>query len=253
MRKQTPAHSAQQALIRNAIGAIETDARDPALTDKVARVYGYTTAAANLLLAGVLAPPEFRGFVDALVGVAGDRSDWFSASDKEIARHAGRSTKWVQDWRRDLTKWQTAQKVTFIEIEDNYMDRDGEKHPHRYRVHLSRFVAECALDARASNEWETNREAAIERAARTLKGSLPKMLPRSSRTRRREQNAATMIERSLNHAVTLIQKAVEIEAQVSGQVKISPEIIKTLRLHLETLTKVVENFSTTPNMERKSK
>src|SRR5687767_6431176 len=61
--------------------------------------FAHVTDSTSFLLALWECPPEFRGFIDALIGVAGyraKRDEWFSASDKEIARRANRSKKWVQ-------------------------------------------------------------------------------------------------------------------------------------------------------------
>jgi hypothetical protein len=179
--------------------------------------FGHTTDAANFLLADVECPPEYRAFIDALVGVAGDREDWFPASDDVIAERAGRSTKWVQRWRDDLTGWQRANRMTFIEIEDHYTDMNGDRHAHKYRVHLSRLAAEIAQEARGGGDWSKNPGKALAKAAKEKRVSIPTILPRRRRGRKREPDAEAVINRNLRTAATLIEKAVSLVEVVKLQ------------------------------------
>src|SRR5258705_6386404 len=84
--------------------------------------FAHVTDETNFLLALWESPPAFRAFIDAVIGVAGYRagkSEWFKASDKEIARRAGRSEKWVQMHRKEFLSWQKKHNVAFLDIEDN--------------------------------------------------------------------------------------------------------------------------------------
>ncbi len=179
--------------------------------------FGHTTDAANFLLADVECPPKHRAFIDALVGVAGDREDWFSASDDVIAERADRSTKWVQRERDDLTGWQRANRMTFIEIEDHYTDMNGDRHAHKYRVHLSRLAAEIAQEARGGGDWSENPGKALAKAAKEKRDSIPTILPRRRRGRKREPDAEAVINRNLRTAATLIEKAVSLVEVVKLQ------------------------------------
>lgn len=229
------------ALTRNAEGGaavapVETGIESH-LIDQLAADYSDATGAANLLLAAVQMPPEFRGFIDALLGIAGGRDGWIEASDKQIASHAGRSTKWVQDWRKNLREWQTKNKATVIQIEDNYMDEGGEKHPHRYRVRLSRYAAACALLARASAEWERDPQRALDSVTRAARKTIPQ-LPQPKPRTRRKPDAARLIHQRLSTAITLAKKALEVRNMTGGNVEIDPQLIAELRA-------VLEKFSTT--------
>src|SRR4051812_43480178 len=76
---------------------------DPQL-EQLAADYAHCTASASFLLAGWNLPPELRGYVDAMVGVGGERvrrAEWFRANDETIARHMGRSVKTVQRDRKE--------------------------------------------------------------------------------------------------------------------------------------------------------
>lgn len=231
--------SAQLALLRSA-GEVAPAALgiEAELVDQLAADYSDATGAANLLLASALMPPEFRGFVDALVGLAGGRDSWFEASDKQIAAHAGRSTKWVQDWRKQLADWQTKNKASVIEIEDHYMDAEGGKHPHRYKVHLTRYAAACALEARASRDWDSNPQRAIAEAARVMRRAMPEPPAKNNKNQRRRPDAASLIHTRLKSAITLVRKAVELQGMTGGRVEIDAQLINELR-------GVLEKFSTT--------
>src|SRR5258707_3682512 len=77
--------------------------------------FAHKTDATNFLLAEWGCPAALRGFIDAVIGVAGYRasgSEWFPASDEQIADRAGRCTKWVQDQRKELIKWQVSRQVS---------------------------------------------------------------------------------------------------------------------------------------------
>ncbi len=241
LRRNAGASVSAGALIASVI-TTDPDTSDPTPTvladrqaKRLAADYGQTTASANFLLAGAKCPPEHRAFIDAIVGVAGGRAEFFTASDETIARHVGRSSKWVQMHRRELLAWQTSERVTLIEIEDNYRDADGAHHAHRYRVHLARFAAESTIDARLAPDYGTHPGKALEAAALTYRDSLPTMQPRKRRKRDRQPDAATEISRALKYAATLIDKALAVHQLCAGRVEIDPAQIAALRAQVAAL------------------
>jgi hypothetical protein len=192
--------------------APETGAGD---TSGLVSDFNLTTDAANFILADVECPIEHRPFIDALIGVAGQRNDdWFKASDKTVAARMGRSAKTVARHRDDLEAWQRANKITFVEIQDQYTDADGKRHPHRYRVHLSRLAVETVLDAQTSAQWRMNPGVAMADAARAKRDSLPDMPSRTRRGKKREPDAEAMIAKNLKTAATLIKKAADMREAV---------------------------------------
>jgi hypothetical protein len=177
--------------------------------------FAHATDATNFLLAGAECPPELRPLVDALIGLAGDRTDWFIANDKQIAARLHKSTKTVQRYRDNLSTWQLANGYTLIEVEDNYMDRDGQKHPHKYRVHVARLAIEATQNACAARPDNPSR--AIERAAQAKVSSIPSTTPLRRRGKKREPDAESIINRSLRAAQTLITKAAKLQETVKMQ------------------------------------
>lgn len=114
--------------------------------------FAHVTDSVNFLLASWDCNLVLRGFIDAVIGVAGYRAGgdkWFKATDRKIALRANRSTKWVQNQRKQLVSWQTRHNVAPIDIEDNKYNQ-GDKRPHKYRVNIARLVVETILDAKDS-------------------------------------------------------------------------------------------------------
>ena len=139
--------------------------------------FAHNTDAASFLLSAWGCPPEFRGFIDVIVGLSGYRAksgEWFHASDEELSRRANRSTKWVQNQRQEFLKSQHQYNVAMVDIEDNDYN-DGHPIPHRYRVNLPRIAAEVTLNARQSKTWGSNPGIALEESAKILRDSLPEV------------------------------------------------------------------------------
>jgi hypothetical protein len=221
---------AQSALARNASAATRQPGNiaelpfpaplpKPELAPKVIAEgitdFGQATDAACFLLADVQCPPEHRAFVDCLIGVAGGRVDWFEASDEIIAMRAAKSCKWVQRHRDEFDAWQRENLCTLIEVRDNFTDAEGKRHPHRYRVHISRLAVETMLEARLDSlAFQKNPGLAIERAARAKRDSVPNMPPRQRRGRKREPDAETTINKNLKMAATLIGNAAKLVSAI---------------------------------------
>ncbi len=212
--------------------------RDPEL-EQLAADYAHTTASANFLLAGWNLPPELRGWVDAMIGVGGERvkrAAWFGANDETIARHMGRSVKTVQRDRKEYLAWAKREKCSVIEVEDHFYDREtGETTPHRYRIHLARLAAEAALDARHSRQWQTNPGVALEDAASTVRKAHPVGKIHTARKRQARNDAETRIRSNLNFAHTKIERALEMHTATGGQAEISLQQIQDLERALERL------------------
>jgi hypothetical protein len=236
---------ARLALLRSATATNDHDeaddtvdaaTRDDERKQRLIADYGHTTDAASLLLAGANCPPEHRGFIDAVVGIAGGRTDWFSVTDKIIATRGGRSTKWVQMHRKELLEWETAHDTTFIEIEDSYTDADNTHHAHKYRVHLAAFAADTKLDAEHSTEWRMNPGKALEEAAKTYRDSIPTMPPRRKRRRTRTPNNEELIERELKRARTCLEKVLNLQPMDGSRAEMNTDLLATLQAQLAQLT-----------------
>ncbi len=224
--------------------------------------FAHTTDATNYLLALWDCPPVFRAFLDAVIGVSGFRAaktEWFKATDRQIAARANRSTKWVQNQRRDLLKWQTQNNVSLVDIEDNKYNQ-GEKTPHKYRVHIAHLAAETTLDARDSLNWKHHRfDEAIEEAAKIARDSLPEVPIHVKHKRTSRPDAETSMERQLRFALTKVKRAKLTNELTGNHIDLSPKMLETIaniRSELDALehagrrrsecgsSGIVEKFST---------
>ena len=184
-------------------------------TDERIAEFQLITDCVNLLLTEVNCPADLRAFIDAIIGVAGERNDeWFRANDKLIAQRMEMSEKTVQRRRNELTAWQSDNRVTFIQIEDEYTDSDGKRHPHRYRALISRIAVEVLDEARADSlEWRKNHGVALQMAAKRKRDEFPDVPARTHRGRKFEPDAETVITKSLK---TIATHARKIQKTIGG-------------------------------------
>jgi hypothetical protein len=215
---------------------------EPETVEQAASVYGLSTAAANFGLACYDFPPDLRPLLDAIVGECGDRhGEWFKANDSQIARHAGRSSKWVQRWRPRLAEWMKEKNVALIDLKSHKYQVGETPQPHEYRVNFSRQVAEILLEAEKGPDWQKDMMLALEESALNVRDSdfLPSETTDERRTRRPKNDAQSLITRKLNAAGTLCRRALEIYDATGKHAQIAPEAVEKLEALLTTLKRIV--------------
>lgn len=216
---------------------------EPETVEQMAATYNLSTAAANFGLACYDFPPDLRPILDAIVGECGDRhGEWFQANDAQIARHAGRSAKWVQRWRPRLAEWMKGKRVALIDIKSHKYQAGETPQPHEYRVNFSRQVAEILLEAEKRPEWQKDMMLALEESALNVRDSnyLPSETTNECRTRRPRSDAQSLITRKLNTAGTLCRRALEIYDATGKNAQIAPEAVAALEALLTNLKSIVE-------------
>jgi hypothetical protein len=221
----------------------EAVAVDPETVEQMATTYGLSTAAANFGLVCYDFPPYLRPILDAIVGECGDRhGEWFKANDEQIARHAGRSAKWVQHWRPKLAEWMKGKRIALIDIKSHKYQVGETPQPHEYRVNFSRQVAEILLEAEKSPDWQRDIMLALEASAENVRDSdfLPSETTNERRTRRPQNDAQSLITRKLNSAGTLCRRALEIYVATGKHAQIPPEAVAKLEALLTDLKAIVE-------------
>jgi hypothetical protein len=186
-----------------------TDSPD-ASTEKLLADFGHATDAANLLIAHQQCPPEFRAFIDAVIGARSVATSqaapdaFIEINDATLAKRAGHSTKWVQEWRNKLRDWQNKNDVSFIDIKDHYREPDGTSHAHAYRVHIDRLAIEAMLEARSTAQWTKDPHGAMEGAARNVGERTPNFQARKQK-KRAKRSDAEIAESKLRQAAKLIE------------------------------------------------
>ena len=212
--------------LRKNESSLADDAPERLTTD-----FAHTTDAVNFLLALLSCPPDLRSFIDALIGVSGYRAgkvEWFKASDAAVSHRADRSEKWIQMKRKKLSAWQTKHNFALIDIEDNRY-QEGEKTPHKYRVHIARIAVETLLDARESDKWKRHKfnEAMME-SAKTMLASLPEFPIYVKHRRSKAADAETTMEREMKCALTKLKKAKQTNELTGNHIQLSDTMIETL-------------------------
>ncbi len=188
---------------------------------------GDGTDAINFLLVAAGCPAHLRPLIDCLVGLAGDRVDWFEAADEmvgmraragdgEMSRDAAK--KWVQRWRKALIEWQTRKNLALIECSPGGQDRDGTRYPSRYKVNLLWLAAATVEEARNSSHWKRDPSRALELAAQTILEDTPETPPYKPRFRAPRRNDDALLERNPKAALTLLAQAADIIRERGGNV-----------------------------------
>jgi hypothetical protein len=234
-RTSRPRAALKRAAGEFATGELDLDSKPDEEVVQLLADFGHTMASANVLMAEYEDFTEaYRLFVDVMIGLAGDRTDWFEAADKLVAAHAGRNEKWVQRTRKDFMAWQKDRKMSYVDIADHVYDPTNGNKPHQYRVQVARIAAEAMLDARASREWRQHPGKALEASTNNLRS----MLPFPVHTRRKPErpaDAARLINRKLKHIGTLMSRVEEIQEATGGQVEIDLKVIEDLENRLAVL------------------
>lgn len=236
------------ALGRNAVAVTEDEQAVIVRTDDAGLLaeFSRTTDAACLLRAEVELPTGLYALLDALIGVSDGSIDWFEATDARLAKRAGRSMKWVQRHRDELTAWQQLHNYNLVDIADHYTGSDLRRHPHKYRLHLHRLALDTRMEAEGSPHWSDpkRRGYAMQSAARRVCDSIPGWAPRRQRGRRREPDAQAIINSSLKAAATKLERAlalldgIEVGGLVRGLdigVRVEPSVVGRIHAALAGL------------------
>jgi hypothetical protein len=181
---------------------------------ELAADFAHVTDATNLHMAAWEIPVEHRQFVYVLIGAAGDRAataEWFDATDEILAERADKSTKTIQNWRRDYLAWAKKENYGGVQVKSNWMDKAGKWHPHSYSVHIALVAAKTVLNAAHSDEWAENPGKAKEEVAVLMRDSVPEVAPYEGRKGRRRNDASASVTTDLKFACTKVKKAIRTQ------------------------------------------
>jgi hypothetical protein len=199
---------------------VTTDAKRGNNQNTLVANIGDGTDAINFLLVEAGCPAHLRVGIDCIVGLAGDRVEWFEAPDATVgmrARVGGElmsrdaACKWVQRWRKALIEWQQTNNLALIECSPGGQAPDGTRYPSRYKVNLLALAAATVEEARGSNLWKRgDLSRALELAAQTIIEDSPETPAYKQRFRapRRDDNA--LLKRNPKMAKTLLGEVARI-------------------------------------------
>jgi hypothetical protein len=218
-------------------------AAKPETVEEMAATYNLSTDAANLLLAEHGLPPELRPFVDAVVGVSGDRVGiWFPASDETLASRVDKDKRTISRQREKYLEWMKKSQIALVDVREHKYQTGEVTKPHEYRVNFSRQVAETVLEAEKRGEWKTNKGLALEASAADVKASdlLPDHTTDEKRTRKPRRDAEALIKRKLRTMVTLGKKSLSIHKATGKNAAIDRDAFAELERTMTELCTTVE-------------
>ena len=247
-RESRPRDAHKRAAGEFATGELDLDSKPDQETAQLIADFGHVMASANVLMAEYEDFTEaYRLFVDALIGLAGDRTGWFEATDKLVAGQAGRGEKWVQRTRKDFMAWQKKRLTSYVDIDDHIYDPTNGNKPHKYRVYVAHIAAAATLDARARpREFAANPGKALASSTNNLRSMLP--APTHKRHKPdRPADAEKQINRALKHIGTLMLRVEEIRERTGGRVELNLGTIEDLENRLSVLkAAALDPLSTIP-------
>ncbi len=203
----------------NSVARVTTDTKRGENQNSLVANIGDGTDAINFILVAAGCPAHFRPLIDCLVGLAGDRTDWFEADDltvgmrarvgeEEMSRDAAK--KWVQRWRKELCDWQSRKDLALIECSPGGQDTDGTRYKSRYKVNLLRLAAEAVEDARNSSQWNRDPSRAVELASQAILEDTPQTSAYKQRFRSPRRDDDALLARNPKTAMTLLVETARI-------------------------------------------
>ncbi len=216
----TPADARPSVRGKCAVEHVTTDAKRGNNQDTLVANIGDGTDAINFLLVEAGCPASLRPLIDCIVGLAGDRVEWFEADDATVGERARlgdeqfsrqAACKWVQRWRKKLIEWQTPRNFALIECSPGGQAPDGTRYASRYKVNLLALAAATVEEARNSTQWKRGDQSrALELAARTIIEDTPETNAYKPRFRAPRQDDNALLSRNPKMAKTLLGEVARI-------------------------------------------
>lgn len=205
--------------------------------------------AVNHILALVNFPHKLRGFLDCLIGLAGEngaeeialrnwdvglraRSGFLNCSDDSMER-------WVTRQKRKLREWMFAKNFLLVEIRDGQFDKETLRNEiTRYRLHINELAATVVLRAKAKFYWRSGKRyhklqgRALREAARELLYELPES-PALKPPKEKKLSEQQKFDRRHKEILTLLAKQRDALAKSKLSLGVYIDLLEPLML--ETL------------------
>ncbi len=195
----------------------ESELREPDAETALAETFAIATDAASLLISDLDNRPQLRAFVDAVIGATGGDGDFVEVTDEELAKRLGRSTKTIQNYRKDFRKCDAHGLI--IEIKDDWRDPvTFEPHAHAYKCKITGLAVEAMQDAQLSPFWSRGKEGKLkaceEAAARVALGAALGALRKPKK--RKQAGDAEVMASKLRQATRALSAATARRAMVKN-------------------------------------
>jgi hypothetical protein len=218
--EMNPAPKSFAALLRSELNG-RTHLVDLNVQSESAHV-AWNTDAVNHILALVNFPHKLRGFLDCLIGIAGEngsdeialrnwdiglraRSGFLNCSDTAMER-------WVTRQKRKLREWMFKNNFLLVEIRDGKFDLENWRNEiTRYRLHVNELAATVVLRAKAKFYWRAGKRynklqgRALREAARELLYELPES-PALEPPKQKKLSEQQKFDRRHKEILTLLAK-----------------------------------------------
>lgn len=149
---------------------------------------------------------EARQLTLSVVGLIGGEGGRLEVFDKELAAHLGCSDRTIRRWRSAHIKESKAKKFSLLHLEEcDYNPALKRYEKTVYSFTAGEYVNAVVAEARASDLYQTDRRAAIERAAEEHYDEIPDAPPRARR--RKPRRAPTVrVEQAFVNAARNVEK-----------------------------------------------
>lgn len=151
---------------------------------------------------------ESRQLVLSIVGLAGGSNLTVEAFDGELAKHLNCSERTVRRWRSEHLKESKRKKFSLLLISEgeyNAEHKRYDKTAYSLNPAVAAYVATVVSEARASDLYESDRRAAIERAAEEHYADIPDAPPRS-RKKKPYRVPAVKVEQAFVNAARNVER-----------------------------------------------
>jgi hypothetical protein len=199
---------------------------------------------------------EARQLTLSVVGLLGGAGGTLEAFDGELAAHLNYSDRTIRRWRSAHLKEAKRRRFSLLEITEGEYNSEHRRYGKTsYRFTAPHYVDAVVSAARASDFYQSDRRAAVERAAEEHYSDIPDSPPR--RRQRKPRRAPTVkVEQAFVNAVRNVEKgrhALQDLPEDSRAALLESKQGKELRQMLLKLQAdiggVLENFPQPPEMQ----
>lgn len=149
---------------------------------------------------------QARQLTLSVVGEVGGRGGRLELFDKELAKRLSCSDRTIRRWRAAHVKEARAKRFSLIQVEE--CEYNPERHRYEkagYSFTAADYINTVVAEARASELYQTDRRAAVERAAEEHYDEIPDAPPKARR-RKPRRAPSVKVEQAFMNAARSVEK-----------------------------------------------
>jgi hypothetical protein len=149
---------------------------------------------------------EARQLTLSVVGQVGGRGDRLELYDKELAARLHCSDRTIRRWRAAHVREAKAKRISLLKVEESEYSPERKRYERAaYSLTAGDYVNQVVAEARASESYQTDRLAAVERAAEEHYDEIPDAPPRAPR-RKPKRSPSVKVEQAFVNAAKNVEK-----------------------------------------------